>query len=55
MKNTPSGKVYRLRYRLCVDGIRQQEGIYYNKTYSPVVTWPTLRLLFILSIIKNCK
>ena len=49
-KTNPSGQIYRHRSRLCVDGSRQQEGIDYNKTYSPVVTWSTLRLIFILSL-----
>ena len=47
--------MYRHRSRLCVDGSRQQEGKDYNNTYSPVVNWSTIRLLFILSIIFDLK
>ena len=54
-KTTPTGQVYRHRSRLCVDGSRQQQGIDYTKSYSPVVSWSTLRLLFILSIILDLK
>ena len=48
-KTTPSGEVYRYRSRLCVDGSQQQEGIDYNETYSPVVQWPTIRILMIFA------
>ena len=54
-KTTPSGQVYRHRSRLCVDGSRQEEGKDYNNTYSPVVNWTTIRLLFILSLIFDLK
>jgi Reverse transcriptase (RNA-dependent DNA polymerase). len=52
-KTTPIGLVYRHRSRLCVDGSRQQHGIDYHDTYSPVVSWTTVRLLLILSKLLN--
>ena len=52
-KTTPEGAVYRHRSRLCVDGSRQQYGIDYHDTYSPVVSWTTVRLLLILSNLLN--
>ena len=52
-KTTPSGTVYRLRARLCDDGSKQIHGKYYINSYSPVVNWSTLRLMFILSIKFN--
>ena len=54
-KTKPSGKVYRHRSCLCVDGSRQQEGLNYTHTYSPVVNWSTIRLMFIISIIFKLK
>ena len=54
-KTTPDGKIYRHRSRICVDGSQQKEGIDYFETYSPVVQWSTIRMLFILGIIKGWK
>ena len=54
-KTTPDGNVYRHRSRICVDGCQQKEGIDYFETYSPVVMWSTLRLLFIIGIINGWK
>ena len=48
-KTTPSGEVYRHRSRLCVDGSQQQHGVDYTETYSPVVSWTTVRILMILA------
>lgn len=36
-----------------VDGSRQQYGIDYHDTYSPVISWTTVRLLLILSKLLN--
>jgi hypothetical protein len=52
-KTTPSGEVYRHRSRLCLDGSQQQEGIDYTETYSPVVSWSTVRILMFLAKIYN--
>jgi Reverse transcriptase (RNA-dependent DNA polymerase). len=52
-KTTPIGIIYRHRSRLCVDGSCQQHGIDYHDTYSPVVSWTTVRLLLILSKLLN--
>ena len=54
-KTTPDGRVYRHRSRICVDGSQQKEGVDYFETYSPVVMWSTLRLLFIVGIINGWK
>ena len=52
-KTTPAGEIYRHRSRLCVDGSQQKEGIDYTETYSPVVSWTTIRILLILSVLLN--
>ena len=48
-KRTPDGEVYRHRARLCCHGGMQKEGIDYNETYAPVISWSTVRLLLLLS------
>ena len=54
-KTTPAGEIYRHRSRLCVDGSQQKEGIDYTETYSPVISWTTVRVLLILSVLLNLK
>jgi hypothetical protein len=54
-KTDPAGNVYRHRSRLCIDGSRQQAGIDYTETYSPVVSWTTIRVLLILSVLLDLR
>ena len=54
-KTTLSGEVYRYHSCLCVDGSQQQFGIDFTDTYSPVVSWTTVRILMILSKILGLK
>ena len=46
-------EVYRWRARLNVGGHKQQYGVDYWETYSPVVSWPVIRLILALAIIKR--
>jgi len=46
-------EVYRWKARLNVGGHKQQYGINYWETYSPVVSWPVIRLILALAIIKK--
>eukprot|EP00957_Ditylum_brightwellii_P155651 11848780-Ditylum_brightwellii.AAC.1 len=55
MKTKPTGEVYRHRSRIRADGSKQQYGIDFNKTYSPVVQWSTVRMLLLLSQLKGYK
>ena len=48
-KTTTDGKIHRYRSRICADGSTQKLDIDYTDTYSPVVMWSTLRIIFILS------
>lgn len=48
------GKV-RYRARLVAKGFTQKEGLDYTETYSPVLRYSTLRLLFALSVKLNLK
>ena len=54
-KTTPDGQIYRHRSRLCTDGSQQQYGIDYTETYSPVVSWTTVYILLILSVLLNLR
>ena len=54
-KTTPAGVIYRHRSRVCADGSRQQYGIDYTDTYAPVISWTTVRILLILSVLLNLK
>eukprot|EP00957_Ditylum_brightwellii_P069853 5304744-Ditylum_brightwellii.AAC.1 len=55
-RNTkPTGEVYRHRSRVCADGSKQQYGIDFHETYSPVVQWSTVRMSLLLSQLKGYK
>ena len=40
--------IYKWKARLNLDGSRQVKGIHYDKTYTPVAAWSTVRLILIL-------
>ena len=44
-------EVYKWKARLNVHGGQQVHGVHYWDTYAPVVTWQTVRLFLILSLI----
>ena len=48
-----TGEIYKWKARLCIDGSSQQHGVNYWETYSPVVTWETIRSLLALAIINE--
>jgi hypothetical protein len=52
-RKSNTGKVYRYKSRLNIGGHKQQEGIDYDQTYSPVVTWPSIRMLLTLTLINH--
>jgi transposase InsO family protein len=52
-RKSRTGEVYRYKSRLNIGGHKQQEGIDYDQTYSPVVTWPSIRLLLTLTLINK--
>ena len=49
----PLGKVIKYKARLCVGGHKSIEFVNYWSTYSPVVSWQTIRLIFKLAIINK--
>jgi hypothetical protein len=44
---------YKWKARLNVHGGKQEHGVNYWETYSPVVSWTTIRLYLTLSILNN--
>ena len=46
-------EVYRHKARLTVHGGQQQQGINFWETYSPVVSWPVIRLFLVMTIMKG--
>jgi len=49
----PDGTIKKLKSRFCAGGHRQIKDRDYHSVFSPVVSWSTVRLLLILSIILN--
>jgi hypothetical protein len=50
----PDGSIKKLKARLCCRGDRQRSGVdYHDDIFSPVVSWSTVRLLLILSLVMN--
>jgi hypothetical protein len=54
-KRYPDGSVKKLKARFVVCGYEQVEGVDYFDTFSPVVQWSTIRLMFVLSIMLGLK
>ena len=52
-KRFPDGLVKKLKARFCVRGDRQREGVDFFETFAPVVSWNTVRLMLVLSLILN--
>ena len=51
-RNTKTLQIKNWKSRLNVDGSRMKKGIYYDKVYSPVAGWPSIRILLILVAIE---
>ena len=52
-KRDPGGAIIKWKARLCAHGGMQTKGINYWETYSLVVSWTTVRLVLILSLIMG--
>lgn len=52
-KRDPTGKITRHRARWCLRGDQQEEGVDYFESYAPVVSWVSVRLMFIMCIIAG--
>lgn len=52
-KRNPVGEITKYKARLCCHGGQTIKGVHYQDTYSPVVSWTTVRILMILSLVNN--
>ena len=52
-KRDPVGNIIKWKARLCAGGHRSIENVDYWGTYSPVVSWSTVRLAIIFALINN--
>ncbi|MCA1807758.1 MAG: hypothetical protein LC687_07920, partial [Actinobacteria bacterium] len=50
LKRYPSGLIRKFKARFCARGDRQIQGVDFFETYSPVVSWNTVRLMLVLSL-----
>ena len=55
VKQIPSGLVRKLKAGFCICGDIQKEGIDVFETFTPVISWTTVRLLLIISVILESK
>ena len=55
IKRRPSGEAYKLKARFCAKGCHQQHNVDFFSTNSPVVSWTTVRLMLILSVILKLE
>ena len=49
-KTNDDGSIARYKARLCAKGFTQQYGLDYSDTFSPTVSFSTLRMLFQLAV-----
>ena len=52
-KRFPNGDVRKLKGRLCVRGDKQVQDVDFFETFAPVVSWNTVRLMLIMSLIMG--
>jgi hypothetical protein len=52
-KRDPIGHVIKWKARLCAGGHRSIESVDYWSTYSPVVSWSTVRLIIVFALLNN--
>jgi hypothetical protein len=52
-KRNPLGDIIKWKARLCAGGHRSIENIDYWSTYSPVVSWSTVRLMIVFALLND--
>ena len=54
-KRYPDGALKKYKVRFCVRGDQQIEGVDVFETYAPVISWITVRLLLVISILLQLQ
>jgi hypothetical protein len=54
-KRAPDWSIWKYRYHVCPNGGMQVEGVNFWETYAPVVSWCTVCLTLILSLLSGLK
>jgi hypothetical protein len=54
-KRCPDRSLNKYKARLCVNGIRQIQGIDYTESLAPGIQWSTIRMVNMLAAIHNLK
>jgi hypothetical protein len=52
-KRNPFGIITKYKARLCAHGGQTVQGVHYDASYSPVVSWTTIRLLLTLTLVMG--
>ena len=52
-KRNPIGEIVKWKARLCAGGHKSIEFLDYWNTYSPVVSWNTVRLLIVIALLND--
>jgi hypothetical protein len=52
-KRDPAGEIIKWKARLCAHGGQQTYGVNYWDTYAPVVSWTSVRLVFIIAVMMG--
>jgi hypothetical protein len=55
VQQTESGEIKRFKARLCARGFRQQHGLDYTETFSPVVRYDSLRVMLAIATHQNLE
>jgi Reverse transcriptase (RNA-dependent DNA polymerase) len=53
LKRYPDGQPRKFKARFCVRGDRQVKGVVYDEKYSPVISWPNVRLTLSMLVSQN--
>ena len=52
-KRNPAGDITKYKARFCCHGGQTIKGVHYEESFSPVVSWATVRLMFTLAAVNN--
>jgi hypothetical protein len=52
-RDARTGRIKKYKARLNIDGSRMKYGEHYNKTYSPVASWNSVRMLLTMTAVHG--